>query len=301
MSETPKQSVGAGDNCSKDIEDGHPRSLPKAGLEGEQRKQTGCQAKPFGIDLPDEDVFKKAPREDCGICCLELPNIAFDKMRNYQPCCGKFFCAGCMHEILIKGGNHKCPFCRANMMDDLFIERLEKRAALGDCTAIYNLGIEYYKGRCIKKNLNRSLKLFHQAADLGSVSAHGFLTNATYRKELGIEVSGAKADYHLLMSAMGGHNICRHNVASTDLSNGHIDRAIKHYLIAAGDGFEPSLKALQKAYRLGIAHKEDYAKALHAYQAYVGATRSTQREESLRFCDFIMPITDAIGMKKYNS
>ena len=152
-----------------------------------------------------------------------------------------------------------------------------------------------------KKDLNRSLKLFHQAADLGSVSAHAFLTNATYRKELGIEVSGAKADHHVLMSAMGGHNVCRHNVASTDISNGHIDRAIKHYLIAAGDGFEQSLKALQKLYKLGIAQKEDYTKALRAYQAYVGATRSIQRDESLRFYNSIVPIGDAIGMKKYNS
>ena len=100
------------------------------------------------------------------------------------------------------------------------------------------------------------------------------------------------------MSAMGGHSICRHNVANTDISNGHIDRAIKHYLIAASDGFEPSLKALQKAYRLGIAQKEDYAKALRAYQAYVGATTSTQPDESISVCISIMPINDAIGMKK---
>ena len=152
MSETTKQSVGAGDNSIKDIEDGHSRSFPKTGLEGLQRKQHGCQAKPFGIDLPDEDVFKKAPREDCGICCLELPNIAFDKMRNYHPCCGKISCLGCMHELLMKRGNHK-PFCRANMTNDVFIERLEKRAALGDCTAIFNLGIEYFKGRCKKRIL----------------------------------------------------------------------------------------------------------------------------------------------------
>ena len=87
----------------------------------------------------------------------------------------------------------------------------------------------------------------------------------------------------MLAAAMGGHATCRHNVANTDLLNGHIDRAIKHYLIAASDGMEPSLKALQTAYSHGIAQKDDYAKALRAYQAYLSAIQSSQRDESLRF------------------
>eukprot|EP00956_Cyclotella_meneghiniana_P033799 scaffold99153_cov26-Cyclotella_meneghiniana.AAC.1 len=277
MPDTPKQPVGTGDNGNEDVEGTHPKSLPEI-----EQKQNGCEAMPLGYDMPDEDVFKRASKEDCAICCLELPNIGFEKLRNYHPCCGKIICIGCMYEVTIKG-NHCCPFCRNNIMDGLFIEKLKKRVALGDSTAIFNLGIEYYKGRCIKKDFSKALKLFHQAAELGNVNAHGFLGTIYDKGLAGVTISKAKANHHMLAAAMGGHATCRHNVANTDFLNGHIDRAIKHYLIAASDGMEPSLKALQTAYSHGIAQKDDYAKALRAYQAYLSAIQSSQRDESLRF------------------
>ena len=49
-------------------------------------------------------------------------------------------------------------------------------------------------------------------------------------------------------------------------------------MIAAGDGDDNSLKEIQELYTNGHATKDDYAKALRAYQAYLAEIKSTQRD-----------------------
>ena len=57
-----------------------------------------------------------------------------------------------------------------------------------------------------------------------------------------------------------------------------MNRALKHYTIAAEGGKPDSLKEIQKLYTNGHATKGDYAKALRAYQAYLAEIKSTQRD-----------------------
>ena len=59
-----------------------------------------------------------------------------------------------------------------------------------------------------------------------------------------------------------------------------MDRALKHYMIAAGSGQSESLKAIQELYSNGLATKDDYMAALRAYQAYLEEIKSEQRDEA---------------------
>ena len=52
---------------------------------------------------------------------------------------------------------------------------------------------------------------------------------------------------------------------------------MKHYMIALGSGSNESLKMIQKLYKEGHATKDDYAKVLKAYQAYISEIKSDQR------------------------
>ena len=54
-------------------------------------------------------------------------------------------------------------------------------------------------------------------------------------------------------------------------------------MIAAEGGHENSLKQIQKLYTNGHATKEDYAKALRAYQAYLAEIKSTQRDAAAAY------------------
>ena len=50
------------------------------------------------IACSDEDLFKQPPpREECPICMLPLP--LDDGETDYQACCGKVICCGCMHAV----------------------------------------------------------------------------------------------------------------------------------------------------------------------------------------------------------
>ena len=59
-----------------------------------------------------------------------------------------------------------------------------------------------------------------------------------------------------------------------------MNRALKHYMIAAGGGLDNSLKEIQELYTNGHAAKDDYATSLRAYQAYLVEIKSPQRDKA---------------------
>ena len=69
-----------------------------------------------------------------------------------------------------------------------------------------------------------------------------------------------------------GHNL--------GVGESEADRALKHYMIAAEGGMDSSLKQIQKLYTKGCATKDDYTKALRAYQTYLTEIKSTQRDKA---------------------
>ena len=65
-------------------------------------------------------------------------------------------------------------------------------------------------------------------------------------------------------------------------NNGNIERAVKHLIISATQGFDLSIKAIMEEFKQGHVSKEDLATALRAHKAAVDATKSPQREEAER-------------------
>jgi hypothetical protein len=62
-----------------------------------------------------------------------------------------------------------------------------------------------------------------------------------------------------------------------------MERAVKHFIIAANMGYDKSLKALWEYHAKGLVKKDDLNATLHAYHAAVDATKSPQREEAEEF------------------
>jgi hypothetical protein len=57
-----------------------------------------------------------------------------------------------------------------------------------------------------------------------------------------------------------------------------LDRAVKHWIIAAALGDDGSLlDALKEGYKWGLIKKEDFAAALRAHQAAVDATKKSPK------------------------
>ena len=84
---------------------------------------------------------------------------------------------------------------------------------------------------------------------------------------------------------MGGDTDARHNLGVYEYTKGNMDRALKHRMIAAGVGHNDSLETIKGMFMSGDAMKNDYAKALQAYQANLVEIKSPQRDQAAAFDD----------------
>jgi len=236
--------------------------------------------------ISDEELFKQPPPlDDCPICFLTLPT--FHSGSTYMICCGKFVCSGCVYAPVYddqgkKVADKKCPFCRTPhpTSDKEITERLITRMDNNDPIAIFNRGCDYRDGICgYQQDHIKALELYHRAAELGCAKAYCSIGYA-YDAGEGVEVDKKKSKYYLELSAMMGSEAARHDLGMKEEDEGDMERALKHWMIAIGDGDAGSLKQIKRLYSNGLATKEDYTKALQAYQEYLGEIKSVQRDKA---------------------
>jgi len=238
-------------------------------------------------ELHDEKLFKQPPipLEDCPLCFLRLPTLRTG--RRYYSCCGKMICSGCIHAPLYdnqgnKVENEKCPFCRApHPTGKEIMKRLNKRVDANDAHAMCNMGVYYRDGIYgHQQDHAKALELWHRAAELGFAGAYSNIGIA-YDKGEGVEVDKKKANHYYELAAIGGSVSARDNLGSYELEvDNNMDRALKHYLIAARNGEGESLERIKLMYTHGHATKDVYMKALQAYQVYLGEIKSEQRDNA---------------------
>ena len=242
------------------------------------------ERKKRAAELHDGKLFKKPlPKEDCPICMLLLPSLFTGS--KYSACCGKTICSGCIHAVAIRdGGVGLCPFCRTpTPTPDEFVEQVIKRMEVDDAEAIRNLGCYYYKGsHGLQQNHAKALELWHQAADLGSASSYFNIGNS-YLQGNGVERDENKAYHYWELAAMGGDVDARHNLGIFEGRVGNMDRKLKHLMVAASCGYKESLNEIKQMFMDRDATKDDYAKALRSYQAYLVEIKSPQRDEAAAF------------------
>ena len=89
-----------------------------------------------------------------------------------------------------------------------------------------------------------------------------------------------KAKHHWQISAMMGSIDARYNLGCYERDNGNMDRAMKHFMIAAKYGDDASLQIITICYTAGQMSKEDFAKTLREHQASQDETRSEQRDKA---------------------
>ncbi|EJK49121.1 hypothetical protein THAOC_32033 [Thalassiosira oceanica] len=162
---------------------------------------------------------------------------------------------------------------------------IQARVGKNDPVAICFLGKKYFFGDYgLKKDMERAVKLWEQAAELGSVDALFSLGNS-YDFGNGVKQDKAKAVAFYAKAAMQGHVDSRHNLGCFEGKKGNHDRAVRHWLISAKMGEEQSLDELIKKFFRGFATKEQYAEALKGYQDAVEEMKSHDRDEAKAYLD----------------
>ncbi len=250
------------------------------------RSQHKRACKKRAAELKDELLFKQPESThlgDCPICLLPIPiattqdDLKFTKMS----CCSKLICDGCEHANDLReeeaGLPMRCIFCRQPIPEtDEEIELNEKkRAEANDPLALYQVGGHRFN----RGDSATAIEYWEKAAEMGEIGAHYSLSRV-YGEGRGAEMDRNKFVYHLEQAAIGGHPIARDSLGEWEEAKGNIDKAVKHYIIAANLGYDASIERLKNSYVEGVINKEDFAAALRTHQAAVDAMKSPQRDDA---------------------
>jgi TPR repeat protein len=144
--------------------------------------------------------------------------------------------------------------------------------------AMYNLGSCYQFGTMgLRQDHAKALELYRTSAKLESHCAH-FSLSLFYRKGDIVENDTRKATYHLQLGAMAGNAHARHNLGWNEGNAGNMDRAYKHLMISANDGYDLSMKLVQKGHKSCHVTKDDFAKTIRAYGNSIVEMKSDDRD-----------------------
>ena len=177
-----------------------------------------------------------------------------------------------------------CVFCRTPFPnnDADILALIQKRVAKEDPVAISHLGGKYFDGaNGLKKDMQKAMELWTEAAELGSIEAL-YNLGVVYDSGEVVQQDEAKAAEFYTKAAMQGHVEGRHNLGCIEEEKGNYDRAVRHWLISAKMGDKDSLERIRKMFMAGLATKEQYAEALKGYQDAVEETKSHDRDEAKR-------------------
>jgi tetratricopeptide (TPR) repeat protein len=201
---------------------------------------------------------------DCPICFLPLPLDLSETA--ITSCCSKTICDGCAFanhlRELKQSLDPTCLFCRqpAKITKEEASLHQKKRAEANDPAALREVGMKtYHEG-----DYGSAFEYWRKAVELGDINAHYDLAIA-YMDGEGLKKDMKKAVYHCEEAAIGGNPVARHNLGCHEENSGRIERAVKHYIIAANLGDDSSLKRLRECYNEGHVQKEDFAAALRAH------------------------------------
>ncbi|EJK62639.1 hypothetical protein THAOC_16738 [Thalassiosira oceanica] len=249
------------------------------------RKQHKKACKQRAAELKDEQLYsqglERAAGDFCPICTLPI-QLPMSDHSLFMVCCMKRVCKGCVLAVQ-KRGMFDCAFCRAPLPDNDADMLAMVRARVGkkDPESINHLGEIFNVGLGLQKDVRKAIKLWVEAAELGSVRALFNLGRAYDRGE-GVQQDKAKGAEFYKKAAMQGHVESRLNLGCIEAEKGNYDRAVKHFLISAKLGYDDSVEAIKRFFMGGVATKEQHAEALKGYQDAVDEMKSHDRDEAKR-------------------
>ncbi len=245
----------------------------------EHREQHEDECKKRKEELHDRKLFRQPDESHLGECPICFLPLSLDRSKSmFRTCCSEVICYGCVYANMMSNIDDKvkarrCPFCREVADDDENEKRTMKRVKANDPAALSRMGMKCYT----EGDGEGTVEYFRKAAELGNVDSH-YLLGRIYEKGEGVEKDEEKRVYHWEKAAIGGHPSARYRLATNEEEHGNMERAAKHFIIAANLGDDQSMKALWKHYSLGNITKEDLDATLRTHQAAIDATKSAQRD-----------------------
>ncbi|KAL9186970.1 hypothetical protein ACHAXT_010690 [Thalassiosira profunda] len=156
-----------------------------------------------------------------------------------------------------------------------YTQLMKKRMEVGDANALYIHGLKTYHNG----SPDKAIDLYYQAADLGSMKAHGALAYIFCSGEV-VAKDEEKGFQHLQIAAMGGLDHVRHRLGNAEMKRGNALRAMKHWMISARAGWDKSLAEVKEGYKEGLVTKDEFAAVLRAHKESNDELRSPERDRA---------------------
>lgn len=144
------------------------------------------------------------------------------------------------------------------------LEKLKKDAERGNAEAQFSLGVKYYKGKDVTKNLREAARYFKLAADQGNASAQSWLGECYFDGE-GVQQNYQEAVKYLKLAAEQGKSRAQYYVGYC-YSNGkgvpvNYEEAAKYYKQSADQGYSYAQVGIANLYQRGDGVPLDYNEA----------------------------------------
>jgi TPR repeat protein len=81
---------------------------------------------------------------------------------------------------------------------------------------------------------------------------------------------------------MAGHEVARYNLGCLEYDSGNVERAVKHWTIAASAGHYDAMHELRVGFEKGCVSRESINSALDAYNNSCAEMRSDARDAAIR-------------------
>jgi TPR repeat protein len=154
-----------------------------------------------------------------------------------------------------------------------------KRVEANDPASICMLGNFYQHGlRGLQQDRAKAITLWIRAADLGYSKAHNNLA--------GVYHEGGylkKAKFHFEAAAMAGDEVARCFIGHMESESRNMERAVKHWTIAASAGHYIAMHELRELFDQGVVSRESIESTLIAYNSSCASMRSEARDTYIQY------------------
>jgi len=150
----------------------------------------------------------------------------------------------------------------------------------GNGMAFNQLAQYYYAGVTEgSQDYQKANELFLKAGELGCPDGY-FNLGIAYEIGRGVEKDEKKADCYFELATMGGDVTARYNLGLIEEDAGNIQRAVKHFILAARAGHVKALNEVTSCFTNGYITKDDYANTLRAHHERQREMKSDARDKA---------------------
>ena len=132
----------------------------------------------------------------------------------------------------------------------------------------------------LQQDKKKAFEYIIRSAKLGNADANHEIGTYYDKKDM------TKAVYYWSLAAMNGHALSRHTLGMHEMNNNNTSRAMKHFRVAAEQGYSKSMYIVHDMESKGFISQQECYEILKAHKDAIDSRKSDKRERAKRIVEF---------------